>query len=88
MAITIVFWGCAFVATKIALRELSPVSLVACRFAFGTLFLLALLKLRGDPLLPPRSAWPMLALMGFIGVFVHHLLQGFGLQLTSVITTG
>jgi drug/metabolite transporter (DMT)-like permease len=81
--IAIVFWGISFVATKAALREVGPVTLIFCRFAIGALVLLALVRE-----LPPRHAWKQLALMGFIGVFVHQMLQAYGLTLTSATNSG
>jgi drug/metabolite transporter (DMT)-like permease len=81
--IAIVFWGISFVATKAVLRELSPVTLIFCRFAIGALVLLAIVRE-----LPPRSAWPSLALMGFIGIFVHQMLQAYGLTLTAATNAG
>src|SRR3954463_12697281 len=81
--IAVVFWGISFVATKAALREVSPTTLIFTRFAIGSLILLALVRT-----LPPRSSWPALALMGFIGVFVHQMLQAYALTLTSAVHTG
>jgi len=81
-------WGCSFVATKAALREVSPVTLVLVRFAFGTALLLGLVAWRGENPFPPREVWPALALMGFVGVFVHHIAQGFGLVVTSAVHAG
>jgi drug/metabolite transporter (DMT)-like permease len=81
--IAVIFWGLSFVATKAALAEVSPVTLIAVRFAIGALVLLAIVRE-----LPPRSAWPALALMGFIGVFVHQMLQSFALTMTSASSTG
>jgi drug/metabolite transporter (DMT)-like permease len=81
--IAVVFWGISFVATKAALREVSPVTLIFCRFAIGALVLLALVRR-----LPPRDAWPQLLLMGFLGVFVHQMLQAYGLTLTSATNSG
>ena len=81
--LAIVFWGISFVATKAALREVSPVTLIFSRFAIGALVLLALVRE-----LPPRSAWRSLAWMGFIGVFVHQMLQAYGLTLTSATNSG
>src|SRR5271154_6826642 len=88
MVITILMWGCSFVATKILLRELSPVPVIICRFALGNAFLLLVLAVRGDNPWPARENWPSLALMGLVGVFVHQLLQVVGLNLTSVANTG
>ena len=86
--LAVVFWGLSFVATKAALRELSPVTLITTRFGLGVALLLALLRARQVPLLPPREAWRALALMGFVGVFVHQLLQSFALTMTGAINAG
>lgn len=82
-ATAIVFWGISFVATKAALRELQPVSLIFLRFAIGSLLLLAVVRR-----LPPRDAWPSLAVMGFFGVFVHQLVQAYALTMTSAVNAG
>jgi len=84
----VVFWGISFVATKAALREISPIALIFTRFTLGTALLLAIVRLRGGPALPPRDAWPSLALMGFVGIFVHQMLQAFGLTLTTAVQAG
>ena len=84
----IVLWGISFVATKAALREVSPVSLIFTRFALGVAVLLVILRLRRESLVPPRSAWPMLAMMGFVGIFVHQMVQVHGLTLTTAVRTG
>jgi drug/metabolite transporter (DMT)-like permease len=84
----VVAWGISFVATKAALRELSPAVLIFTRFAMGVALLHALLAVRGTPLVPPRERLPMLALMGFIGVFVHQTIQVEGLARTTAVRTG
>ena len=81
--VAVIFWGISFVATKAALQDVSPVTLVTVRFAIGALVLLALVRE-----LPPRREWPSLALMGFIGVFIHQMLQSFALTMTSASNTG
>jgi drug/metabolite transporter (DMT)-like permease len=86
--LAVVFWGLSFVATKAALREVSPPTLIAVRFALGVALLLGLLARRGQRLLPPRDAWGGLALMGFVGVLVHQALQAVGLTLTTAVKTG
>jgi len=82
-ALAVLFWGVSFVATKAALAEVSPVTLIAVRFAIGALVLLAIVRQ-----LPPREAWGSLALMGFVGVFVHQMLQSYALTMTSATNTG
>ena len=81
--VAVVFWGISFVATKAVLTEISPVTLIAVRFAIGALVLLAIVRE-----LPPRSEWLPLAVMGFVGVFVHQMLQSFALTMTTATSTG
>jgi drug/metabolite transporter (DMT)-like permease len=84
----IVLWGLSFVATRVALREISPVTLVFARWVLGLALLLAIQAWQRKPLLPPRGSLGALALMGFIGVFFHHMLQSYALTTTSAIRTG
>jgi drug/metabolite transporter (DMT)-like permease len=86
--LAVTFWGISFVATKAALRQLEPVTLIFTRFALGTALLFILARWRGPLKLPPRDAWPMLVLMGLSGVFIHQMLQAFGLRLTTAVQTG
>jgi drug/metabolite transporter (DMT)-like permease len=84
----VVLWGVSFVATKAALREVSPVTLIFTRFALGVAVLFMILKLRRESLFPPRDTWPMLTMMGMVGIFVHQMIQVHGLTLTSAVRTG
>jgi len=81
--IAVIFWGISFVATKAALREISPITLIFMRFAIGAALLVVIVRK-----LPPRDALPQLALMGFIGVFIHQMLQAHALTMTSAVHTG
>ncbi|MHB0970447.1 MAG: DMT family transporter [Thermoanaerobaculia bacterium] len=86
--LAIIFWGISFVATKAALAEVSPITVIFTRFAIGVVVLYLILAFRRAPLAPPRDAVPMLLVMGFIGVFVHQLLQSYALTMTSAVNTG
>lgn len=86
--LAVTLWGISFVATKIALAEMSPVALIFTRFALGTASLYAVLVLRRESWSVPRAAWPNLALLGFVGVFVHQMIQVHGLTLTTAVRTG
>jgi drug/metabolite transporter (DMT)-like permease len=86
--VAIVVWGISFVASKVALREMTPVGLVFTRFALGTAVLAVVLAARGRPLVPPRGSWRSLAVLGFVGVLVHQMLQAHALELTSATNTG
>src|SRR5262245_6831436 len=86
--VAVLFWGVSFVATKAAVAEISPIALIFARALLGAMLLLAILALRGEPLLPPRDTWAVLLAMGFVGVAFHQLLQAYALRLTSAVNTG
>jgi drug/metabolite transporter (DMT)-like permease len=64
------------------------VTLIFTRFALGVALLVAITALRGQPLVPPRDAWRSLLVMGFVGVFVHQMIQAHALTLTGAVSTG
>ena len=86
--LAVVLWGVSFVATKAVVAEISPTTLIFSRAGLGSLLLCAFLALRRQPVLPPRDALGPLALMGFVGVAFHQLLQAHALRLTSAVSTG
>lgn len=83
----VVVWGATFVATKIALTEVSPASIVWIRFGIGALILGAAVLARRQFALPSRGDLPRLALLGFLGVTFHQWLQATGLQTTRATNT-
>jgi len=84
-AVTI--WGGTFIATKLALQEASPATLVWLRFGMGVLILGAAVTLRRQFALPSCTEWGYFALVGFIGVTFHQWLQATGLQTAAATTT-
>lgn len=81
-------WGASFVATKIALRELDPLSLVWIRFAIGVVVL-------GGAVLWRRQLQPIggkeiayFSALGFLGITFHQWLQSNGLVTSQATTTG
>lgn len=86
--LAVVFWGLSFVATRALVREISPVAVIFLRAGLGSAVLVGMLAARGQLRLPPRAAWPALALMGFVGVAFHQLLQAYALRLTTAVNTG
>lgn len=83
----VVVWGGTFIATKIALREVSPATIVWLRFAMGTVILGAVVIARKQFALPEKREWLYLAMLGFIGVTFHQWLQATGLQTAKATTT-
>lgn len=80
-------WGASFIATKVALREVSPATVVWLRFAMGILVLGAFVFLRKEFLLQPPKVLAYFALLGFIGITFHQWLQSNGLVTAQASTT-
>ena len=84
---TTIIWGGTFIATKIALQEVSPATIVWLRFAMGVVILGTAMFLRKEFAVPQRNEWAYFALLGFIGVTFHQWLQANGLQTAQATTT-
>jgi drug/metabolite transporter (DMT)-like permease len=84
---TVVIWGGTFIATKIALQEVSPATIVWLRFGMGVIVLGAAVLLRKQFAIPERNDWLYFALLGFIGVTLHQWLQANGLKTAQATTT-
>lgn len=85
-AFAVLFWGASFIATKIALRDISPITLVWLRFAIGVSVLGAAVLLRKQIPRFDLKTLGYLAMLGFLGITFHQLLQSNGL-VTSQATT-
>jgi len=84
----IALWGASFIATKVALREITPLTVVVLRFALGVCVLLALLAWRREARVAERRHLPWLLLLGLNGITVHQLLQSTGLLTTTATNSG
>ena len=83
----VVVWGASFIATKVALEEVSPVTIVWLRFAIGVIILGLAVFLRKQFTLPGRNEWSYFALLGFLGITFHQWLQSNGLRTSEAGTT-
>jgi len=83
----VVVWGASFIATKVALREVSPVTVVWLRFAIGVIILGTAVAARRQFALPKRGEWAYLILLGFLGITFHQWLQSNGLVTAQATTT-
>lgn len=83
----VVVWGASFIATKVALQDVSPVTVVCLRFSMGVLILGAAVIMRGEFALPQKGEWAYFALLGFLGITFHQWLQSNGLQTSEAGTT-
>lgn len=80
-------WGASFIATKVVLRDISPVTIVWIRFAMGVLILGIAVTARKQFALLNRSEWSYFALLGFLGITFHQWLQSNALQTSEASTT-
>lgn len=83
----VVAWGASFVATKFALRDVQPFTLVWLRFAMGVLILAAVVVRRGQWRLPARRELLAFAGIGFLGITFHQWLQSTALVQAQATTT-
>lgn len=85
--LAIIFWGASFIATKIALKELAPLTIIFSRLILGILLLVVLALTTGHNIrISPRN---------FLRIFVLALIASFhlwiqvtGLEYTSASNTG
>jgi drug/metabolite transporter (DMT)-like permease len=85
LLVAVAIWGSTFVATRILLEHLHPVTLVGLRFAIGAPLLAGLLLLRRMRLGFTRQELPHVALAG--SHFTMHI-QAIALQYTTASRTG
>ena len=83
----VVAWGASFIATKVALQDISPVTVVWLRFGIGVFILGLAAVWRGQLAFPQKKDLPYFALLGFIGITFHQWLQSTGLVTSQASTT-
>ena len=84
---SVVVWGASFIATKIALMDMQPVTVVWVRFAIGVLILGIVVLVRKQFKLPKRSEILYFIVLGFLGITFHQWLQSTGLVISKASTT-
>ena len=83
----VVVWGASFIAIKVALRTVSPVTVVWMRFTIGVVVLAFVVGMRRQFMLPARRDLVNFAFLGFLGITWHQWLQSTGLQTSQASTT-
>jgi drug/metabolite transporter (DMT)-like permease len=83
----VIFWGASFVATKVALREIEPDTIIILRLVFASLLLLivALFTKRSFSINLKSHGW--IFILALIAVF-HLWIQVTGLKYTTASNTG
>ena len=75
-----VLWGSQYVVSKVALRTIPPVTLLALRYLVSIPALLLVLRLRRALKPVDRRDWPILFAIGFTGYFASFCLQMLGIN--------
>jgi len=83
----VIVWGGSFIATKIVLRDISPVTVVWVRFTIGVVILGLGVAMRKQFSLLNRNEWLYFALLGFLGITFHQWLQSNALETSEASTT-
>ena len=83
----VLVWGASFIATKIALREVSPATVIWSRFAIGLLIMSFAVAYRKEFARVPLRELAYFSLLGFLGVAFHQWLQSTGLVTAQATTT-
>ena len=83
----VIVWGASFIATKIAVGQISPIAVVWLRFAMGIPILFAAVIMRKQFAFPKGNEWLYFTLLGFLGISFHQWLQSNGLITAQATTT-
>ena len=83
----IAVWGGSFIATKIAVGQISPVTVVWSRFLIGLLILGWFAWRHGQLAIPTWKDGLEFAFLGFMGITLHQFLQSSGLVTSEAATT-
>lgn len=83
-----VLWGSQYVISKIALRTVPPVTLLALRYLVSVPALFIVLRLRHALTPIKKGDWPILFAIGFTGYFASFCLQMLGInRLTDSVSS-
>lgn len=83
----VIVWGASFIATKIALLDISPITIVWLRFLMGVIILGIAVVMQKQFTWPAKKEWAYFALLGFLGITFHQWLQSNGLKTSEAGTT-
>ena len=83
----VIVWGASFVATKLALADIFPITIVWLRFLMGVILLGVTVLVRKQFAFPDKREWTYFALLGFLGITFHQWLQSNALKTSEAGTT-
>lgn len=87
LSLSIIAWGGSFIATKYAVAEVSPITVIWLRFLIGWIILGIFAHKRGELNLPSWKDALRFAWLGFLGITLHQWMQSSGLVTSEASTT-
>ena len=87
VTVAVFAWGASFIATKVALRDVQPMTIVWLRFAIGLVILGMFVAARGQLARLPLNELAYFGVLGFLGIAFHQWLQSNGLVTAQATTT-
>jgi drug/metabolite transporter (DMT)-like permease len=85
--LAVIFWGSSFIATKVALEELSPETIISLRLIIASLFLFVIAILLKKDFSINLKSHGIIFILALIAVF-HLMIQVTGLKYTTASNTG
>ncbi len=85
MVTTMLFWGVSFVASKLVLEQISPITYMAIRFLIASAVLGVVMVVRGRPRFSRRTH-ALIALTALAEPIAYFLFESFGLRLIPATT--
>ncbi len=85
--LAVIFWGSSFIATKVALKELSPETIISLRLIIASVFLLITALLLKKDFSINLKSHGFIFILALIAVF-HLMIQVTGLKYTTASNTG
>lgn len=82
---TMLLWGISFVASKIVLTEISPLTYMGVRFLLASILLAVVMLFRGRPRFS-RHTHKLIALTALAEPVAYFLFESYGLRLTTATT--
>jgi drug/metabolite transporter (DMT)-like permease len=83
----VVVWGVSFIATKIGVREVDPLTVMWLRFGIGVAVLAVAVAARGEFTVPGWKDLRYFVALGALGITLHQWLQATGLVTAQASTT-
>lgn len=85
--LAVVVWGMSFIATKIGVAEVSPLTVMWLRFGIGVVVLAVAVAARGEFALPTWKDLRYFTALGALGITLHQWIQATGLVTAQASTT-